>query len=118
MFSLAMTQSCMLSRMTFGFRKSLSPTSIQDSDRLDRTIRDQALVKFPGAVRGLIAMRPLLVGRRDRIREYAAIELGVIPRHDECRRAARAAAHRRPAFGILRQLHVVLAFDQAQHFRF
>src|SRR6266849_2773048 len=71
-----------------------------DSNRLDRTIRDETLVKFPGAVRSLVAMRPLLVHRRDRIRQYPVIELWVVPSRDECRRAAGAATHRRSAFRI------------------
>src|SRR5437867_1925289 len=44
-----------------------------DPNRLDRTIRDEVLVKFPGAMRCLVAMRPLLIDRRDRICQYAVI---------------------------------------------
>ena len=74
-------------------------------------------MKFPRAVRRLGVVRPLLVHVRARVGQHAVIQLRVIPRHDQRRRAARAAAHRRAALGILRQLHVVLLLDQRQHFR-
>src|ERR1700731_224043 len=40
-----------------------------DSNRLDRAIRDEPLMKFPRTVRRLRAARPLLVHSRDRIRK-------------------------------------------------
>src|ERR1700737_649345 len=53
------------------------------SNRLDRTIRDQALVKSPCAVRSLRTMWPLLIYRGDRVCQYAVIEIRVIPCHVE-----------------------------------
>jgi len=60
MFSLATTQSCMLSRMTFALRLSLSPTSIQMRSGL-AGVWDEVFMEFPCAVGCLGVRRPLLV---------------------------------------------------------
>ena len=84
-----------------------------DANRLRRAVRDEALVEFPRAVRRLGVRRPLLVHVGAGVGQHAVIQLRVIPRHDQRRRSAGAAAHRRAPFGILRQLHVAFAARRA-----
>jgi hypothetical protein len=54
-----------------------------DAQGLGRAIGDEMLVKFPGAVRRLRIVGPLLVYKSSGLGENAVIQLRVIPRHDQ-----------------------------------
>src|SRR5882757_9381232 len=75
-------------------------------------------MKFPGAMWRLRIVWPLLIDKGSGIRKHAVIKLGMIPGHDQGTGAAGAAAHSRPAVGILGQLHVSFHFDHRQDFLF
>ena len=90
MCSLATTQSCMLSRMTLGLRRSLVADFHPDAERLARAVGNQVLVELPRAVRRFGVVGPLLVDEGAGVGEDAVVQLGVIPGHDEgagCRRS-------------------------------
>ncbi len=73
-------------------------------------------MQFPRMVRGLGTVRPLLIYEGSRIGQHAVVKFRVIPGHDDGARTARTAAHGRPAFRILGQLHVAFCLDERQHF--
>ena len=86
-----------------------------DAEIGDRRSRPRAVV-LPSAARQSRIMRPLLVHHCRRISQDPVVKFRMEPGHREGRRAARADAHRRAAFGILCELDVCVFFGQRQHF--
>ena len=87
-----------------------------DANGLRAALRNQLFVEIPGAIGCFRIERPLLVNISAGVGDDPVIPFRVIPRHLQGRRTARTTAHDRAPLRVFGQLHLVILFNQREHF--